>query len=1298
MRLRRTVLAASALVLLGSAIPVADAVQAVEKAPGTLTAKHLPRPERPRGAKEREFDEHSVLVRFKKGASAAAKNHALKGRGAAQTRAVRGTGYVEARTKGAAADLLRSLRKDSAVESVSFNYKRRIEAAPTDPAYTFGDQAYLSTVRLPQAWDRTKGSTSQVIAVVDTGVNGLHEDLTGRTVTGYDAINGVILSGASNSDQNGHGTMVAGIAAANTNNGLGVAGVAWTARIMPVRVLGSDGSGQDSDIAAGITWAADHGAKVINLSLGGPGDSAVLHEAVKYATGKDVVVVVAAGNDGDDTPQYPAAYPEVVAVGATDSTGDLTDFSSWGDWIDVAAPGFGIVSTYQNSYAVGDGTSFAAPIVSGVAALMRTAFPSWTPAQVLARLRVTARDAGPRGVDPYYGYGVVDAYYAVGGPWAAEFPTRVLGAGEPNDVPARATAFSTSATGTLAAEGDVDWYRFDSANERPVDVRVTPAAFDADLGQNADPMLAVYDKDLRLIGEVDVASVGGAETLSFTTGVGTYYVAVRNYNGSADTRPYTLSVITTGAPGIFQPAVSYGVGSWPETVAVGDVTGDGRDDVVLATTFYFDDANDYKLLVFAQTPSGTLTEPVRYPTALQYGAAAGLALLDANGDGRQDVALATESGVEIFHQTDAGLVSAGVLPGTTGGRHVVAGDMDGDGDADLVLRGTQGITLLTHAPDGAFAASSVTAAGDNGEVEIGDVDGDGRPDVVSFAGGMVRVYHHATDGWNRTDHDTIRGYWPNVEGIEVADVNGDGRADVIASIGGNSPGSRINVFVQNASGGLDAPAVYLTGDIPEPVEAADITGDSRIDVVTAHGGWNRLSVLPQTAAGTLGTPVSSSIPYASHYNYQGLALGDINGDKRTDAVIADYNNGLVVLRSKLGSTPDGEQAWVRSVSPADFAAGLAIGTVPTVTFARSVDAASVTSSTVRLVNGRSGATVAASVSYDATSQTARLTPSTLLQDNTPYRIIVSGVRDTSGATQAERYTSTFRTTDYTPGPVTNFKAAGALRGATLSWTIPSITDLDVVIVRRATGTTPPASPTSGDAVYAGTLSSITVSGLVDGTTYTFRVWVRDRSGKVSSPSTVTLRGTSVSISSNTALTYGGAVSATGRLTRADTGAAIPGAPVQLYIRRKGTTTWSLLRTATTSSTGYVSYSHKPSWSLDYEWIYRGSTAYIGDVSLLRTVSVRPVVAAKLSRTSLALGGSVVLSGTVTPAHGNYRVYLQRLSNGVWSTATSQLLPSASSYAFTLKPTSRATYTYRVYLPAHNDHLAGYSANLSFRVY
>ncbi|HEX2773485.1 MAG TPA: S8 family peptidase, partial [Micromonosporaceae bacterium] len=611
--------AASALVVVGSMIPVAYAVQSSsQKSAVKPAAKHLPRPERPRDAKEREFDPHSILVRFKSGASAAAKDRALKGRGATHAGAVRGTGYVEARTKGAAADLLRRLRTDSAVADVSLNYRRRVTATPNDEFYTFGDQSYLNTVRLPQAWDRTKGSTSQVVAVVDTGVNGLHPDLQGRTVGGYNAITRVIVAAGTNTDDNGHGSMVAGIAAANTNNSIGIAGAAWTGRIMPVKALGSDGTGNDSTVAAGITWAADHGAKVINLSLGGPGDSPVLHDAVRYATGKGALVVVAAGNDGDGTPQYPAAYPEVLAVGATDTAGNLTDFSSWGDWIDVAAPGFGMVSTGLNQdYYIADGTSFSAPIASGVAALVRTAFPSLTPAQVIARLRSTARDAGPRGIDPYYGYGVLDAYHAVGGTWGAEFPTRVLGTGEPNDVPARATAFATSSTGTLAAEGDVDWYRFESTGQKAVELRVTPSPFDANRAQNADPMLAVYDKDLRLIGEVDKAGPGGAEALAFTVGTGTYYVSVRNYNGAADTRSYTLA-IGPGSAALFNPAVSTAVGSWPETVAVGDVTGDGRDDVLLATSFYFDDINDYKLFVFPQNTDGTLAAPVRYATRLQY--------------------------------------------------------------------------------------------------------------------------------------------------------------------------------------------------------------------------------------------------------------------------------------------------------------------------------------------------------------------------------------------------------------------------------------------------------------------------------------------------------------------------------------------------------------------------------------------------------------------------------------------------------------------------------------------------------
>jgi hypothetical protein len=329
------------------------------------------------------------------------------------------------------------------------------------------------------------------------------------------------------------------------------------------------------------------------------------------------------------------------------------------------------------------------------------------------------------------------------------------------------------------------------------------------------------------------------------------------------------------------------------------------------------------------------------------------------------------------------------------------------------MSGSAGIVLLTQQPAGSFVPSSVTTSATS-EVEVGDVDGDSRADVVGFQGGMVNVYHHTVAGWNRTDHDTVRGYWPNVEGIEVADVTGDGRADVIATIGGNSPGSRVNVFAQNAAGGLDAPSVYLTRDVPEPVEAADITGDSRTDVVTAHGGWNTLSVIPQLANGTLGTPNTSSIPYASHYDVQGLALGDINGDDRVDAVIADYNYGLVVLRNASGPAPGGgavvdpvdrygrlrDRGRGEHRADGDLRADNERGLgerLDGATGARPHPAGRAGHGDLQLRDGDRD--------RDADRAAAGQHP-------VPARGL--GVRDQAGATQTERFTSTFRTLDTAP--------------------------------------------------------------------------------------------------------------------------------------------------------------------------------------------------------------------------------------------------------------------------------------------
>ncbi|GAA3302726.1 hypothetical protein GCM10020218_098870 [Dactylosporangium vinaceum] len=1086
MLLRRAV--AVACVLGAAALnPLGSPASAAPPADHKLTPQHLPKPDRSRDPKALSFDPHSVLVQFKPGASAASTDRAVTSRNAKVAGAVAGTRFTRVTTAGAATDLARELGKDPSVASVSLNYRRQASTTPNDPGYTYGDQSYLNTVRMPLAWDRSTGSADQIIAVVDTGVDGQHPDLAGRVLAGYNAITRTAIAAGANSDDYGHGSMVAGIAAADTNNGIGVAGVDWNARILPVKVLDQDGNGYDADIAAGIVWAADHGAKVINLSLGGPGDTPILHDAVTYATGKGSLLVVAAGNSADSEPQYPAAYPEVLAVAATDANGKLTDFSTYGDWVDVAAPGFGIVSTSvpQNGYEyfIGDGTSFAAPIVSGVAALMRANNPALTPAQLLATIKGTARDAGPRGFDKYFGNGVLDAYAALGGGWAPEFPQASLGAGEPNDVPARATAFTAPVTGTIGIEGDVDWYRFDSTGIRSATVTVTSPSYDFDRAQNIDAVLAVYDKDLKLVGQGDDPASGSA-SVSLTLGAGTYYVAVRNRGGDADDRPYTLAVTDgPGTPQQFQPWQATATGSRPQVVTVGDVTGDGRNDVVLATGYYFDPDNDYKLFVFAQNVDGTLAAPVKYTTQLQSPLdSPALALLDTNGDGRKDVALTSNAGLQLFRQTAAGaLTDAGLVAGTAGATRVTAADIDADGDADLIVADTAGSQLLTQGPAGTFTASSVSANG-SAEYEVGDVDGDGRTDIVSFSSTAVIVYHNTATGWTETDHAAVHGT-SNVGGVEVADLTGDGKADIAATVTGNLQDAKVNVFKQNAAGGLDAPVTYATVDLPQAVEAADITGDGRTDLVTAHPGFNKVSVLPQTTGGQLGTPITAFVPFQGS-DTQALALGDVNGDNRIDAVVVDPNSGLEVLRSAFGPTPGGEAAWVKSTSIADFATGVALDAKPTITFARTVD-----TSTVKLVHGVTGQAVPATVSYDAGTATATITPAAALQDNTAYRVVVGNV-----------FSSTFRTVDTAPAAVTGLQADGAT--AVVSWTAPAITDLDQVIVRA--GTTLPDSVTAGIGLYAGAGTSFTAANLKPGVAYTVRAFTRDRSGKITAGPSVSL--------------------------------------------------------------------------------------------------------------------------------------------------------------------------------------------------
>ena len=265
----------------------------------------------------------------------------------------------------------------------------------------------LNRLSAENLWAQQPGD-GVTVAVVDTGVDAAHPDLAGVVLPGTDL---VAPGGDGSADGNGHGTHVAGIVAAVADNGQGVAGLAQGVRILPVRVLDDSGAGWSSDIAKGIIWATDHGAAVINLSLGDHTSDQVTATAVQYAEDHDVVVVAAAGNDrqNGDPVTYPAAYPGVIGVAATDSQDAVAAFSETGSFVDLAAPGVHIASTYPPAtYVYLSGTSMATPFVSAAAALLKAADPQLTPAQATSALESSAGDLGPAGRDDDFGYGLVD--------------------------------------------------------------------------------------------------------------------------------------------------------------------------------------------------------------------------------------------------------------------------------------------------------------------------------------------------------------------------------------------------------------------------------------------------------------------------------------------------------------------------------------------------------------------------------------------------------------------------------------------------------------------------------------------------------------------------------------------------------------------------------------------------------------------------------------------------------------------------------------------------------------------------
>lgn len=310
-----------------------------------------------------------------------------------------------------AAALQDSLRRSGAFAYVEPDYYAHTAADPNDPSYLA--QWHLPRIGGPLAWSLSTGSASVVVAVIDSGVYPHHPDLASKLVPGWN----FVKNSDDTADVLGHGTAVAGTVAAATNNGIGVAGVNWGSRVMPLVVVDANDYAAYSDIAAAIQYAADRGVRIINVSVGGRNSSVTLQNAVDYAWGKGALVFASAMNQGVSDPYYPAACARAVAISATDSNDRLASFSNFGSWITLSAPGTGILTTADGGgYSFWNGTSFASPIAAGVAALVLSVNPALTNQEVLAILLKTAdRPAGaaPAGPDSYFGWGRVNAYRAI---------------------------------------------------------------------------------------------------------------------------------------------------------------------------------------------------------------------------------------------------------------------------------------------------------------------------------------------------------------------------------------------------------------------------------------------------------------------------------------------------------------------------------------------------------------------------------------------------------------------------------------------------------------------------------------------------------------------------------------------------------------------------------------------------------------------------------------------------------------------------------------------------------------------
>ncbi|MDX1765768.1 MAG: S8 family serine peptidase, partial [Candidatus Saccharimonadales bacterium] len=826
-------------------------------------------------------------------------------------------------------DLIDRLERDPAVEAVQKDYIVEEHLIPNDPYYSssgswgqgFDDLWGLKRIGLETAWDTTTGDSSVVTAIIDSGVEITHSDLSGNIWTNPGEIqsNGIDDDGNGyiddyngwdwyeddneTNDPRGHGTHVAGTVAAVSNNATGVAGVSWNTKLMPLRFLGPTGTGLMSDGVLALQYAADMGADISNNSWGCTCYDPVVDDAIAYEIANDTIPIVSSGNNyGEALNNSPASSDGAITVGAIDSTDAKANFSNDGNRVDVVAPGVDILSlkasgssmcsagvTVNTNYCYVSGTSMASPHVSGLVSLMKAVNSSLNTEQTRQILRLTAEDLGDPGHDTEFGYGLIDANAALA---ASASPTVLT---------PQITSLSSrdEITGDVVIIGSADGAAFDSYVLEAGEGR-TPSSWTT-LGSSSTPVtngtLASFDTStladniyiFRLTvtntdGDDFIHSVYDVEVNNFTLDISSPFNVMNRKNSI----PIEGSVLTNTGVTFDYYTIEYGVGSSPASWSSAGITlsNGGNSEVsdgVLATwdTSGLNDKQEYTLRLIAYETGGNSSAT--------------------------EMLVATHS--DLADGWPKKLSGGSDCSTFCRGAGVVFADLNGDNSDEIITAGP-GNTLNVFNKDGSdFSGFPVTIS--SGETfyttpVVGDVDGDLLPEIiiVSTNNGDLDKNFYVIDGdgsqypgWTvktLASNNTYADFTPS-----LGDVDGDGINEILYwgfdthSMGYSTVLHAYNIDNTEAPGFPNSGVgSYVTSWIAMPPTITDLDGDNTPEIILA--GYNRIAVFDNQGNILPGWNVTIPDVSGSVDTIQGPpAVGDVDGDSDLEIVFNSVRNGYI---------------------------------------------------------------------------------------------------------------------------------------------------------------------------------------------------------------------------------------------------------------------------------------------------------------------------------------------------------------------------------------------------------------------